>query len=213
MATAVTAAFAAHRIRRPLWRVDTAAVASVLLAALTCLLGVYAPFNGDESAPAIDLPFTRNQSSGCTLLDGPGIVISAGADRRIYFKHDNRSVQTETVRRVAARHGIRLDARQLAELRQLAYIGLEVQQLPQYLALPPQERQHSKLLGIPNDSSSDELAEYVAVSRAVTLNGAHYSPAIVLELDKNLSIGTVKRIMHTLRQQGIRQCYYVAWLP
>lgn len=197
---------------RSIRRLDTAAVTSVLLAALSCLLGVYAPFNY-EPTPAINLPFTHNQSSGCFLPDGPGIVISADNVKRVYFSHPNRAIQTETIRRVAARHGVGLNARQLAELRHIPFIGLEVQQLPQYLALSAQERQQLALPGIPTDDENNQLAEYIVVSRAVTLERADYNPYVVLEIDKNLAAVTVKRIMQTLRQQGIRSCHYVAWIP
>lgn len=198
---------------RPVWRLDTAAVTSVLLAALTCLLGVYAPFNY-EPAPIVNLPFTRNQSSGCYLFDGPGVVIRADAAERLYFSHYNRAIQTETIRRVAAQHGVQLNNPQLAELRKLAYLGLDAHYLPAYLALSAQERQQIKLLGFSVDAGHNELAEYLAVSRTVALEQtAYHRPYVVLAFDKDLPMGTVRHIMRILQQQGIHRCYYAAWMP
>jgi biopolymer transport protein ExbD len=198
-----------RRSPRSIQHPDTAAFTSVLLAALTCLLGVYTPFNY-ESAPAINLPFTRNQSSSCYLFDGPGMIISADANRRIYFAHGNRAIQSEVIRRVAARHRVPLPDLLLSEVAKLPFVGLDAQYLPTYLALAPQERHQLHLLGISNNQLHDELADYVSVARTVTLEQTGYNAYAILKLDKDLPAGDVKRIVRTLQQQGIRSPLVVA---
>lgn len=198
-----------RRSAKPVWPLPLLPVASVLLAALTCLLGVYTPFHY-EPVPDVKLPFTKNRSSGCYLFDGPGLTISAGADRRLYFSHGNRAIQTEVVRRVAARHGVRLNSRQLLELSKLSFLGLDVRHLLPYLALPPQERRQLHVWGISNNDSNDELTEYIAIGRAVTLEQKGYRAYVALELDKALPASDVNRIMRTIRQQGIHHCFIVA---
>ena len=138
------------------------------------------------------------------------MIISVDANRSIYFSHGSRAIQTEVVRRVAARHKVSLTKPQLLELQKQPFVGLDVRYLPAYLALAPQERHQIQLLGIPNNQLHDELADYISLARTVTLEQTGYNSYAVLELDKNLPAGDVKRIVRTLQQQGIRRPFIVA---
>lgn len=200
------AAFHFHRPRRIIWQTDRTALVGIAWALLAFSLLVYWPSNSSYGVePYVRPPFVH---PGCVNLpEKEVIIISAGADGRLYFAHSNRAIQTEVIRRVAAQHGIQLTAGQLTELYKLPFLGLDVHYLPSYLALPPYQRRQIHLLGISNDSLASELAEYLTVGRAVNIEKANSMPYLALRADSALDAQTVKHIIRTFQRQGIHRFY------
>ncbi|MET4106768.1 biopolymer transport protein ExbD [Hymenobacter sp. UYP22] len=161
------------------------------------------------------LPFVQLPAStytGCHLMDNfsSNIGVSVGETGRIYLDFFDEQAQRRIVESVAKESGYRFGAVQWQELSHLPYIGLPVNELPAYLALPSSRRRHAALLGVP-------VAELPAYIRAAVKEGRRQEywarhPHVFLRIDKHLSAERVNQILRVFRQNGIHRFYLVTEL-
>lgn len=147
--------------------------------------------------PAIWLPGSSNIcSSGLNSL----AVFSLDEQKRMYFQADEE-LQTAVIEEVARQHGIHISAVQRQKLATLSFIGLDIQLLPQWLAVPAQQQPHYILHGIPYS----QLPEYVAASQRICRRQFERQAYFGLRADQRLPSGQVMRWLDLMQEQGVNR--------
>lgn len=197
-------------IQRSGWQVDFSAFSAVLLSIFTFyLVCTTRSVEAYGEQPFVQLPSGLYRGSGGKLPDKFAITISVDAQARMYFSHDYRRIQTEAIRQAATSHGVLLTSQQLTALTQLPYLGLDLRQLPTYLALPRYEQRKIQLPGLPNDSLLPQLAECVLLARKLSVQRFGQAPYIFLRMDGRLSAAEAGSVMRVLQQKGLNRFYLV----
>lgn len=155
--------------------------------------------------PYIRLPIVKSGFRCVNLPDKAVLTITIDTAGRAYYSHSDPAVQAAAICAMAARYGIRFSPAQLAELRKLPYLGLDVRLLPAYLTAPT--RQQLLLSGIPNAATNDQLTECILTARATSIRMLNSAPYINLEADGRTRAADIKRFTRTLQQQCLNRFY------
>lgn len=148
--------------------------------------------------PNVDLP--TSSGSGC-FPENWHYNITLSEDNRLFFDVEDEPFRTMVIEQVAALHGIRFTPLQHQELHRLPYIGIDVRRLPEYFSSSQTRRYALLKTGIP----TEQLGEYIDVTRRVYIECAGQQSFCFIRADKNVSFPAVHSIIHLLQQHNINR--------
>ena len=149
-------------------------------------------FRPPEAVP-IDLPNSRSQIKLQNVM-----TISVDRDGKTYFSLTETSTREALLTRMIAKHPeLKLNNNQMKAFKGLDMFGFSLAEMPGVLALNPVQFKAYKQNGIPKDSATCELAEWVLQARYV-------DPLmkVAIKGDKNSNIKAVKQVIWALTEKA-----------
>jgi len=125
-------------------------------------------------------------------------TITVGEEGRIFFTVDGKYTRKKLLKMIGDRHQIDFSGREQDEFALLPSVGLSVEQLPDFLALNPQERKNIDQPGIPCDTARNELSDWVVLARV-----ANPGVRMAVNADKDTPYAYIDRIIRTLQHNKI----------
>jgi biopolymer transport protein ExbD len=148
-------------------------------------------------------------SSGSACLPFRRIcTITISQNGRLFFMADDTELQTAVIERVARKHGIRLNAEQKRQLQQMPYAGLDIRQLPIYLASTSWQQRYAILkAGIPQTIQNKQLAEYIDAINSLS-TAPHQIPVLCeIRADRQVSYIQFRQVANLLQQRNINRIF------
>jgi biopolymer transport protein ExbD len=171
--------------------IDMTAMCDVSFLLLTFFM-LTSKFRPAEVVP-IDLPGSRSQIK----LEGV-MTISVAKDGAAYFSLSKREDREQLLERMLNKHPeIKLTQNQMTAFAGLDMFGFSLADMPQILALNPEQYKAYKQTGIPKDSAHCELAEWVLQTRYVD-----QKMKVAVKGDKDSNIKAIKQIIYALTEKA-----------
>ncbi len=178
-----------------------------------------ANFRSDEVVP-VDVPASIAE----TIIPNDMLVrVTVDQSGRVFFGLAAKGdVKKNMLMQVGEKYNIKFTNKQVEEFDKLSDFGCAINQLPQYLDMPAHERamfvESGKTMGIPTDSTNNQLAEWIKAGRtgllaygeeafmaakadpnAKDVNAKDFKPKFVLKVDGKAAYIHAKKVVETFR--------------
>lgn len=121
------------------------------------------------------------------------MTLTVSEEGAVFFTIDGKYDRDQLLRRMASRHEMDFTPEAYEAFSLSSSFGLPIQALPDWLTLDEQGRKRFEMPGIPCDSLSNELAEWVVMARIVNPR-----LRIAIKGDHNVPYPAIKEVMNTL---------------
>ncbi len=148
-----------------------------------------------EEPLQVQLPFSQVQVK---LPETDIMTISFGPDERVFFGVDGKFTREKMLDLMGKHYGLSFSPAQVQTFGLISSIGVPVVQLPELLDLPPSERRELEQPGIPMDSLTNELNDWIVFARI-----ANPKIRVVLNGDQQTAYPLVRNIMNLLVENNI----------
>ena len=135
---------------------DMTAMCDVAFLLLTFFI-MTTQFKSQESV-TVDTP---SSVSEIKIEDKDMATITIDKDGKYYFGVTNPVDRYTLIQRMNEKYSAGLSESEQANFTKLSEIGVSINSLKQYLALPDAQKGQVKIAGIPNDSTKSELVDWV----------------------------------------------------
>jgi len=126
------------------------------------------------------------------------MTISVSAEGRVFFSVDGQLSREKLLQLVATHNDLAFTPEAQKNFVLLSSFGLPMKELPAFLDLPVNDRKESEQAGIPCDSLSNELKDWVIFSRM-----ANPGLRIAINADKDTPYPKVQYVIQTLLDNRI----------
>ncbi len=127
------------------------------------------------------------------------LTISISKDNKVYFGIDNQLDRAKMLQSMGQKYKVKFTPQELNDFSLMANFGVPVGQLKNLLALESSERP-KMALGVPIDSTNNELADWIVFSRL-----ANPKMRIAIKGDNTTSWPTMKKVITTLQESNINK--------
>jgi biopolymer transport protein ExbD len=183
------------KVKRKGVALDMTAMCDVAFLLLTFFI-LTTRFKPNE-ALVVDTPTSISQTK---LPDTDIILISVGNDGRIFFGIDGQFTRQDVLTRIGEQKKIDFTNQEKIAFSLLDNFGVPLNQLKNYLSMDPAKRAKVEQLGIPCDSISNELTDWL-------LNARYSNPKVRIAIkgDKASDYKVMKKVIKVLQQQNINR--------
>ena len=190
------------KIPRKSTSIDMTAMCDVAFLLLTFFM-LTTKFKPDE-AVIVDTP---SSVSEIKLPETDILQIMIDKDDRVFFGIDGQPTRVEMLEKMAEKNNIQLTETEKSQFALVSTFGVPVENLKQFLNLPPDERGRVQQPGIPIDSLDNELGFWVLYAR-------QSNPAfrIAIKGDQDASYPVVKRVFDILQERQINKFNFITSL-
>ncbi|MDX2002045.1 MAG: biopolymer transporter ExbD [Chitinophagales bacterium] len=190
------------KIPRKSTSIDMTAMCDVAFLLLTFFM-LTTKFKPDE-AVVVDTP---SSISEVKLPETDIIQILIDKQGRVFFGIDGQGTRAATLDMMAQKYGVTFTPEERAKFSLVENFGVPVQQLKQFLALSPTERQKVAVPGIPIDSTNNQLGFWIQYAR---MNNRKFRVAI--KGDKQSKYPVVKRVFDVIQERQLNDFYFITSL-
>ena len=157
-----------------------------------------------EDPVAVDMPKSAIEQT----LPETGVAILTVGKGKVFFTIDGEEARKQTLLQVGKIYNIGFTPTEVKKFTALDNVGVPIQQLKQFLTLDPEQRkavEGSANGGIPTDSVSNELYNWIHEARVVTKNLNGKELLFSIKGDSNEEYPTMQRIIAILQKQKVNK--------
>lgn len=147
---------------------------------------------------------TPSSVSDTKLPDKDLLMITIDKEGKIFVGADNQVVRYTAAKNMAEKYQISLSEQELNEISIQASIGMPMAGMKQWLAIPAAKRKDLPVPGIPADSATNELFDWVAYLRY-----ANQKMRIGIKGDVAAQYEAVDKVITTLQRHNINKFNFV----
>jgi biopolymer transport protein ExbD len=126
------------------------------------------------------------------------MTITVGEEGQVFFTIDGKYVRKKLLRLIGDHYKVEFSDRDQDEFALVSSIGMPIHELDDFLALKPDQRQAIEQIGIPCDTSRNELTDWVILGRI-----ANPRARIAINADKDTPYPLIDRVIQTLLHSKI----------
>lgn len=126
------------------------------------------------------------------------ITVTIDSKNKVYFAMD-KPIRDMVLDAIGAKSGIEFSAEEKDAFVNLDLVGVPVNKLKSYLALPEEDRAHVELDGIPIDSANNELGDWLLYARNASAT-LEIVPWIAIKGDGKASAKTTERVIYIFQE-------------
>ena len=153
-------------------------------------------FKPDEPV-VVDTP---SSVSEIKLPDADIMTIAIDKQGQVFFGVDGQFTREAMLQEMGKKYGIAFTPAQIHEFSLMSAFGVPLAQLPQLLSMKNSERTKVKQPGIPVDSATNELRDWIAYARY-----ANTKMRIAIRGDQESNYEVAKKVIATLQDQNINK--------
>ncbi len=183
------------KVPRKSTSVDMTAMTDVAFLLLTFFM-LATKFKPDEPV-VVDTPSSVSQ---ILLPESDVILLTVDKDGRVFFGVDGQQTKEQLIQRMGERYNIKFTPNQIKEFSLLSTFGQPIAKLPALLDMKSEQR--NKLLqdGIPCDSVTNELADWIWQTRLL-----NKEVRVAIKGDGELAYPKVKQVIATLQDKKVNR--------
>jgi biopolymer transport protein ExbD len=188
--------------------IDMTAMCDVAFLLLTFFI-LTTQFKADELV-IVDTP---SSISNKQITQNKGIgMITIGPDGKVFFGFDMQPVRADMLDKMAAQYNLEFTEKERHEFSLLPSVGLPINKLKSFLALPHDERKKVEHTGIPCDSADNELTNWILFAnqsfQPYKQNKDEYF-RVVVKGDGNAKYEVVKKVISTLQDRSLNRITFI----
>ncbi|GGI49688.1 biopolymer transporter ExbD [Mucilaginibacter galii] len=156
-----------------------------------------------EDPVAVDMPKSATEQT----LPESGVAILTVGKGKVFFTIDGPENRKQTLLQMGTKYSIGFTPSEVKQFQNLDNVGVPIQQLKQYLAMDSEQRKAviTAGKGIPTDSVSNELYNWVHEARVVEKNLTNKELLFSIKGDSNEEYPTMQRIIAILQKQKVNK--------
>lgn len=183
------------KVKRKGVALDMTAMCDVAFLLLTFFI-LTTKFKPNE-AIVVDTPTSISMTK---LPESDIMIISVGKDGRVFFGIDGQFTRADLLTRIGTQKSIQFTDKQKQAFSLMDGFGVPLNQIGNFLNLDGPERAKVDQPGIPVDSLTNELGDWV-------INARYANPKlrIAIKGDRGSDYKTMKRVIATLQDQNINR--------
>lgn len=150
-----------------------------------------------------DEPVTVDTPSSVSDIKLPEtniLLITVSKDGKVFFSMDGKYHRQELLKNMGEHYQISFTDQEAARFGVLSSFGLPIQNLKEYINLPPEERKLVDQPGIPVDSLNNQLKDWIIFSRM-----ANPSVRIAIKGDQDSEYPVIEKLMNILIGHNINR--------
>lgn len=150
----------------------------------------------DIDVPGSTVTIKQPEENIATLVVGKG---------KVFFDITGAKIRTATLEQMGQKYSVTFNETEKARYANMQAVGVPMSQMKQYLDLESDQRENFKQPGIPTDSVSNELFNWIREARVATkvLNGAELRLSI--KGDSKEEYPTIKKVIDILQKQKVNK--------
>jgi biopolymer transport protein ExbD len=187
------------KIKRKSTVTDMTAMCDVAFLLLTFFILTAKPKVPDPVAidvPGSTVTIKQPEENIATLVVGHG---------QVFFDITGSKIRVATLEQMGQKYSVSFTETEKAKYSTMQAVGLPMSQMKQYLDMENDQRENFKQPGIPTDSVSNELFNWIREARIATkaLNGAELRLSI--KGDSKEEYPTIKKVIDILQKQKVNK--------
>ena len=187
------------KIKRKSTVTDMTAMCDVAFLLLTFFILTAKPKVPDPveiDVPGSTVTIKQPEENIATLIVGKG---------KVFFDITGAKIRTTTLEQMGQKYSVTFNETEKARYASMQAVGVPMSQMKQYLDLESDQRENFKQPGIPTDSVSNELFNWIREARVATkaLNGAELRLSI--KGDSKEEYPTIKKVIDILQKQKVNK--------
>lgn len=183
------------KVPRKSTSVDMTAMTDVAFLLLTFFM-LATKFKPDEPV-VVDTPSSVSQ---ILLPESDVILLTVDKDGRVFFGVDGQQTKEQLVQKMGERYNVTFTPSQIKEFSLLSTFGVPIAQLPALLDMKNEERLKAPQAGIPTDSLTNELADWIWQTRLLNKD-----VRVAIKADGALAYPKVKQVIATLQDKKVNR--------
>ncbi len=138
---------------------------------------------------------TPSSISEIKIPDRNVMLLLVDPDGKVFFGLDGQDKRIEVLKKMGEIYGIQFTTEELKIFSLINNFGVPIEQMKAFLALPMEEQGlKEKAIGIPTDSTNNQLKNWVKVARVVNKD-----IRIAIKADQTTSYPAIKHVMNILQ--------------
>jgi biopolymer transport protein ExbD len=98
------------------------------------------------------------------------LMVTIDKGGRVFFNMSDVEARKELLQNMSAKYKIGFSPEQIEQFSFMSSFGCTMQELPQYISTPGQERKNINTMGIPLDSTNNQLKDWIFYGNIAALN-------------------------------------------
>jgi biopolymer transport protein ExbD len=185
-------------IKRKSTAIDMTAMCDVAFLLLTFFI-LTSKFKTEDLVP-VDIP----GSSVMIKLPDDVATITIG-EKKVFLGMEGEAIRVQTLESVGQKYNITFTPLEKAQFATLPSFGVPISSMKQFLNMDPLKRKELKQPGIPTDSVSNELFNWVREARVSAKALANKELRISIKGDSKEEYPTIKRVIDVLQKQKVNK--------
>ena len=185
-------------IKRKSTAIDMTAMCDMAFLLLTFFILTSKPKT--EDLVPVDIP----GSSVIIKLPDDVATLTVG-EGKVFFSIEGEAIKAQTLENVGQKYNITFTPAEKATFATLPSFGVPIASMKQFLAMDPDKRKELKQPGIPTDSVSNELFNWVREARVSAKVLVNKELRIGIKGDSKEEYPTIKKIIAVLQKQEVNK--------
>ncbi len=187
------------KVPRKSTSVDMTAMTDVAFLLLTFFM-LATQFKPDEPVQVL----TPASVAEIPLPDIDVMLITISDDNRVFFDLQGEHYKYTLLERMGKKYNIEFTEDERKKFSNMSSFGLPIAQLKQYINLSSEQRKSIASTGIPCDSLTNELGDWVWQSRLTNNNFR-----VAIKGDREVSYPTIKQVIKTLQEKDVNRFNFI----
>ena len=98
------------------------------------------------------------------------VMVTIDKGGRVFFNMSDVEARKELLQNMSAKYKVGFSPEQIEQFSFMSSFGCSMQELPQYISTPGQERKNINTMGIPMDSTNNQLKDWINYGNIAALN-------------------------------------------
>ncbi len=185
-------------IKRKSTAIDMTAMCDMAFLLLTFFI-LTSKFKTQDLVP-VDIP-----GSSVTIKVPDDVATLTIGQNKVFFGMEGESIRRQTLENVGQKYNITFTPAEKAVFETLPSFGVPIESMKQFLDLSPDQRKELKQGGIPTDSVSNQLFNWVREARVSAKQLVNKDLRISIKGDSKEEYPVIKRVIDILQKQKVNK--------
>jgi biopolymer transport protein ExbD len=185
-------------IKRKSTAIDMTAMCDVAFLLLTFFI-LTSKFKTEDPVP-VDVP-----GSSVTIKLPDDVATITVGEHKAFFGVEGEAIRAQTLESVGQKYNITFTPAEKATFSTLPSFGVPIANMKQFLNMDPDKRKELKQPGIPTDSVSNEMFNWIREARVSAKALANKELRISIKGDSKEEYPTIKRVIDILQKQKVNK--------
>ncbi|RYZ95681.1 MAG: biopolymer transporter ExbD [Sphingobacteriaceae bacterium] len=134
-----------------------------------------------------------------------GLLVLTIGEKKVFFTVDGNDVRKAVLQQMGEKYGVQFTPEESEKFAVLPVFGVPIRQLKGFLALDADQKKSFQQTGIPRDSVSDELYNWVRESRLAAKALHNQELRVSIKGDSKEEYPTIKDVIAILQRQKVNK--------
>lgn len=150
---------------------------------------------------------TPSAISTTLLPEAHVALVTVSKDGRVFFGLDDQNQRLQLIKDFDQQYKLGLSAEEMKNYSLSSSVGMPINSLKQFLSLSQEQRKEYKQVGIPVDSATDELGQWIRYT--LTVNNNNPNLQFVIKADDNTKFDIVNKVLKIMKKQNQHKLHLI----